>query len=110
MWDKSKIYGYTDEVMLVKWPEDNRAAKNGCNEILTREEIYRMFPNQTVVIEVCDYDRTPDDWITGKVLCYQCSLDYALGYVIDHNDHSNLLTYESTYSQEVIERWMDIHF
>lgn len=108
MWDKSKVYGYPDEVILEGWPEDNRVAKEGCGEILTREEIRRMFPNQVVVVEICDYDKIPEYWTMGKVLYYQCSTDFASEYILKNNKPFKLLISEPTYSDTVIGRWLDM--
>lgn len=102
VWDKKNIYGYSDEVMLARRPADNEIAKEGCAEVLTREEVYRMFPNQIVIVEICDYDKLPQYWNAGKVLWYQCSLDYAFDYILK-NDSSGLMTFEHTYSAEVRE-------
>lgn len=99
MWDKNKVYGYSDDVMLKGRPSDNEIAKQGCEDVLTKEEIHRMFPNQIVIVEICDYDGIPEYWSTGKVLWYQCSQDYAFDYVL--NSSSDLITYEPTYSAEV---------
>ena len=100
MWDKNKVYGYSDKIMLVGRPADNEIAKKGCEEILTKEEIHRMFPNQIVIVEICDYDKIPEYWSTGRVLWYHCSQDYAFDYILKNNS-SGLITYEPTYSVEV---------
>ena len=60
-----------------------------------------MFPSQIVVVEICDYDKIPEYWTTGRVLWYQCSLEYAFDCILNNSDPSKLLTYESTYSVEV---------
>lgn len=95
-WDKSKIYGYSDEVILNGAPEDNKISVDGCSEVLTREEIDRMFPNQFVILK--DIKPFGAHWETAAVFRYHCRVTEFF-----ENEDNALLTLYPTFSRAVEE-------
>lgn len=76
VWDRSRVYGYSDEVMLAGEPEDNQIPIEGCDEELTRKEIKELFPNQRVFVQVTDYKGVPEHWSKARVLWIHCNEDF----------------------------------
>ena len=84
MWDKTKIYGYTEEEMEEfmsngSIPEDNEIMiESNCDELLTREEIKRMFPCQFITLKnVVWEDKDSPNYIKAAVKEYHCTREYA---------------------------------
>ena len=98
--DRNKIYGYSDEIMLEKEPEDNTVMQDGFDDVLTVEEVHKYFPNQKVLLEVVEYNSVPEQWLTGKVIKYHCNELEAYQYILNDTCQRVLLC-ESTYSVEV---------
>ena len=98
--DRNKIYGYSDEIMLEKEPEDNTIMQDGFDDVLSVEEVHKYFPNQKVLLEVVEHKGMPGNWIKAKVLKYHCSSYDALMLIVNDNKDRVLLC-EPTYSEKV---------
>lgn len=73
-WDKNKVYGYSDEIMLAGEPEDNRIPVEGNEDILNYEEIERMFPNQRILVK--KIEGPTGFWKKAQVLWIHCSTKF----------------------------------
>ena len=100
VWDRSKVYGYSDEVMLKGEPEDNQIPIEGCDEELTPEEVKQLFPNQRIIIFVTEYQKYPWTWKRAKVLWIHSNLDYYYK-ILEDNGFPEECKEERTYSDVV---------
>lgn len=80
MWDKTKVYGYTEEEMreFLKTgsiPEDNEVMiESDCDELLTFDEIKRMFPCQCLGLRNVEWvgERPTFEFTKASVAFYHC--------------------------------------
>ena len=77
MWDKSKVYGYSQEyIKKYGEPEDNEVMiESHEEEILTIEEINRMFPCQTLGltnVKWVNKEIDPFSFTAATVAFYHC--------------------------------------
>ena len=100
IWDRSKVYGYSDEVMLAGEPEDNQIPIEGCDEELTRKEIKELFPNQRVFVQSTVYKGFPEHWSKAKVLWIHCSSEFCFEKAKEMGFPEDCM-YEVTYSDIV---------
>lgn len=82
MWDKNKVYGYSKEYILEHGePEDNRVMiESNEDEILTIEEINRMFPCQVVALTNVNWADKENDvfsFTSASVKYYHCDANEA---------------------------------
>lgn len=94
-WDRSRVYGYSDEVMQQGIPEDNEDIRLGCDEPLTQKEIAELFPNQRVFLRVTEYVCNPTQWRKAAVLYFHCSGDFAERKLRDLNYSDICLEYRT---------------
>lgn len=79
MFDRNKIYGYTTEQIeeFGDYPDDNFRMVEGCeNDILTIEEINRMFPEQRMMLVNCKFDgkvKNSNHIVSAAVYAYHCA-------------------------------------
>ena len=101
VWDRSKVYGYSDEVMLAGEPVDNQIPIEGCDEELTREEIKELFPNQRVFVQSTVYlGHAPEHWSKAKVLWIHCSEEFCFEKMKEMGFSEGYMD-ETTYSDVV---------
>ena len=65
VWDRSKVYGYSDEVMLAGEPEDNKIPIEGCDEDFCFLKLKEMGFPEGYIEEV-----TYSDIVGGAYLCF----------------------------------------
>ena len=88
MWDKNKVYGYSEEYILEHGePEDNRIMiESHEDEILTVDEINKMFPCQVVALTNVNWvnkEVDPFSFTSATVAFYHCDSNKALLLKLD---------------------------
>lgn len=90
MWDRSKVYGYTEEEALNymrshngNLPEDNEIIVESFEtERLTLEEIWKLFPCQSVCLVDVEWPHPEypgeGNVVSGVIKYYHCNQDVAM--------------------------------
>lgn len=105
-WKRDKVYGYSDRVMCESVPDDNEDTIAGCSELLTEEEINKLFPNQSVFIRMVEYSCDPGQWSKAEVLYFHCSSEFADMRLVDLNYPSTYMKY-NTHTFNATEHYLN---